>query len=149
METRIILADKSNLEQLAVLFDGYRQFYRQAPDLQAARSFLEERFTHRDSIIFIALNGDKALGFAQLYPIFSSVRMSRAWLLNDLYVIPEARRSGTGTLLMDAAAEHGKNSDAGFLMLQTEISNTTAQSLYEKKGWIRDQDCYYYYLSTF
>lgn len=148
MEIRIIPADNSYLEQLAVLFDGYRQFYRQATDIPAARSFLEERITHRDSILFVATDGNDALGFVQLYPIFSSVRMSKAWLLNDLYVKPEARKSGVGSLLMDAAATHGKHSGACYLMLQTEISNSTAQRLYEQKGWMRDQDCYYYYLST-
>lgn len=143
---KIILADNSNLEDLAVLFDGYRQFYRQTPDLEAAKAFVAERLKNKDSVVFMAFQNNSAIGFVQLYPIFSSVSMGRAWLLNDLYVAPQARQSGAGKMLMDAAAEHGRKTHAKFLMLQTEITNSTAQKLYEKQGWQRDEECYYYFL---
>lgn len=47
----------------------------------------------------------KLVGLVQLYPIFSSLSMSNAWLINDLYVVPEARNNGIGTMLLDTAIQ--------------------------------------------
>jgi hypothetical protein len=69
-----VLAD---LEELAALFDQYRQFQGQASDVAAACSFLRERFDHGESVLFICHEGATAVGFAQLYPSFSSVSLSR------------------------------------------------------------------------
>jgi hypothetical protein len=66
-------ATEADLEQIAVLFDQYRQFYQQPPDLAAARSFISERLRLGDSKIFQALSEGRAVGFTQLYPAFSSV----------------------------------------------------------------------------
>jgi hypothetical protein len=84
----------SDLEALAPLFDSYRQFYGRASDLSAATAFLSARFNHNESVLFIAHEGDKTVGFTQLYPSFSSVSMARILVLNDLFVDEHARRKG-------------------------------------------------------
>jgi len=68
------------------LIDAYRQFYKQSSDVASAYEFLKERFSHGESVIFLAFEGDQALGFTQLYPSFSSVSMARVFILNDLFV---------------------------------------------------------------
>src|SRR6266851_4244256 len=93
---RTIRAGLDDLEALAPLFDGYRRFYRQPSDPQAARAFLAERLKRNESVIFVAVLDGGIVGFTQLYPLFSSVSMKRLWLLNDLFVAPEARRTGAG-----------------------------------------------------
>jgi len=123
-------ATTDDLESLTPLFDGYRQFYRQGSDPEGARRFLEDRLAKNDSIIFLALMGRRALGFTQLYPSFSSVGMARILILNDLFVVPEGRRSGAGSALLAAAAEHGRRAGAVRLVLSTEVDNTPAQALY-------------------
>jgi hypothetical protein len=81
-----------DLDTLVPLFDGYRQFYRQPSDPERARAFLTERFAHHESLILLACDEHGAgLGFTQLFPLFSSVRMARIYLLNDLFVVPSAR----------------------------------------------------------
>src|SRR5579883_259825 len=52
----IVRATVDDLPSLAPLFDGYRQFYKQAPDLEGARRFLAAHFEHDTSVIFLALN---------------------------------------------------------------------------------------------
>lgn len=131
-------ANTDDLDQLAPLFDAYRQFYRLPSDPEGARRFLRERFTHNDSAIFLAFDGPEAIGFTQLYPTFSSGAMARIFVLNDLFVVPAARKRGAGTALLNAAAEYGRAEGALRLVLRTEHTNTTAQSLYERTGWIQD-----------
>ena len=131
-------AGLADLDLIVPLFDEYRQFYRQPPDLEITRCFLFERFERNESVIFVAIDGDAALGFTQLYPSFSSASLARIFVLNDLFVSPQARRRGVGRLLLEAAAEFGRNAGATRLVLSTELTNKTAQSLYERLGWKRD-----------
>jgi GNAT superfamily N-acetyltransferase len=148
MRFQVRQASIHDLDTLVPLFDGYRQFYRQASDPARARSFLAERFEHRESVILLACDAQGAgLGFVQLFPLFSSVRTVRIYLLNDLFVVQAARRQGVASALLIAAADHAKALGAARLWLQTERSNATAQALYESLGWQRDNDFCDYALS--
>ena len=140
-------ATLDDLEHLAPLFDGYRQFYGQPPDVALARSFLSERLTRSESVIFLAFDAQqRAIGFTQLYPSFSSVSAARTFVLNDLFVTPGARRGGAGLALLRAAADFGRAAQAVELELSTAMSNHGAQALYESEGWQQDRDFFVYRL---
>jgi GNAT superfamily N-acetyltransferase len=140
-------ASAADLALLIPLFDAYRVFYGKTSDVSVARSFLQERFQHNQSVVFIALqtNGT-AVGFTQLYPSFSSVSAARTFILNDLYVAPEARRAGVAGKLLEAAANYGRSVGAIRLSLSTAIDNEAAQALYVSRGWARDTKFYAYSL---
>jgi ribosomal protein S18 acetylase RimI-like enzyme len=141
-------ATPNDLDAVVRLFDGYRQFYGKASDPSLARQFLAERLAQHDSIVLIAERSDgTAVGFVQLYPSFSSVRAARIYILNDLYVVPEARGRGTGSLLLRGAADVARASGAVRMKLSTAVTNVAAQKLYETEGWKRDEDFYEYGLS--
>lgn len=131
-------AGPTDLEELVPLFEGYRRFYRRAPDDQAARAFLEARLERGDSVVYLARDSGRAVGFVQLYPTFSSVRMRRLWILNDLFVDPSARGRGVGRRLMERAREHAEETAAAGLILETEKSNQAAAALYRSLGWTRE-----------
>jgi ribosomal protein S18 acetylase RimI-like enzyme len=143
METQNIFVRRATLADLDVLvplFDAYRQFYQQRPDLALAREFLRERLQQDQSVIFIALRADgSVVGFTQLYPSFSSASARRIFILNDLFVDAAVRRNGVGQHLLQAAAEFGRGAGAIRLTLSTAHSNTNAQSLYEAQGWRLDE----------
>jgi ribosomal protein S18 acetylase RimI-like enzyme len=132
-------AGLDDLDRIVPLFDAYRQFYKQPSDPDLARAFLRDRLRNHESIIFLALDPEgEALGFTQLYPSFSSAAARRIYVLNDLYVSPEARRRKVGKALLEAAAEFGRRNGAVRLTLSTALTNSSAQSLYEGTGWKRD-----------
>lgn len=139
-------ATSADLELIAPLFDAYRRFYRQPSDLARARSFVRARLDREDSAILLALDQSGAVGFTQLYPSFSSVSMARIFILNDLFVATEARGKGVGAALLAAAADFGRRAGACRLALTTETTNTVAQSVYERMGWVRDTAFYTYEL---
>jgi ribosomal protein S18 acetylase RimI-like enzyme len=138
----------SDLDSVLPLFDAYRQFYGKPTDLQGARLFLQQRFEHGESVIFIAQEDGVALGFTQLYPSFSSVSMARSYVLNDLFVSEQGRRKGVGEGLLQAAAHYARSVGAVWMTLSTSTTNTAAQSLYESAGWVRDTQYFVYNLST-
>lgn len=128
-----------DLDALVPLFDGYRQFYGKPSDAQGAREFLTVRLRLNESQILIARDAHgEPLGFTQLYPLFSSVRMVRTWLLNDLFVAAHARRQGVAKALLEAAAVYARKSGVASLSLSTAHDNLPAQALYESLGWQRD-----------
>jgi GNAT superfamily N-acetyltransferase len=139
-------ATVSDVPLLTPLFDAYRQFYQQPSEPDRTRRFLLDRFEHNQSVIFIAESDGAAVGFTQLYPSFSSGALARIFILNDLFVDSSARRSGAGTALLNAAADYARCVGALRLVLSTELTNTAAQSLYERSGWKRDTRFYTYQL---
>jgi GNAT superfamily N-acetyltransferase len=136
----------ADLDDAAPLFDAYRQFYRQRSDVAAARAFLDERLRRDESVIFLAVEDSKALGFTQLYPSFSSVSLKRLWILNDLFVGADVRRGGVGRRLLDRAREWAIETGAKGLVLATAVDNSRARALYESCGWRRDDEFQHYYL---
>lgn len=140
-------ATARDLDQLAPLFDAYRQFYGQQSDIPAARAFLLDRFRHSESVIFMATDDGKAIGFTQLYPSFSSISVARIYVLSDLFVASNVRKKGTGRKLLEAAVDFGRLVGACQLTLETAKTNLTAQSLYESCGWTRDTEFYVYQIT--
>jgi len=132
-------ASLADLDDLAALFDEYRQFYGRESDLKAARTFLQARFNHGESTLFIAHDLASPVGFAQLYPSFSSVSMARTFIVNDLYVRPKLRRKGVASSLLSAAESYGNALGAVRLTLSTAVTNEQAQALYLAAGWKRDE----------
>lgn len=144
----IVRARPAHLGCLVPLFDGYRRFYKQCSNVKEARKFLRERLKRNESVIFLAMNGEQAVGFIQLYPSFDSVMMQRVWILNDLFVAPTARRSGVARLLMERARQLAVETKAKGLILETAINNHPAQKLYRQLGWKRDTAFHRYYLDV-
>ena len=141
---RIVRATAADVERIAPLFDAYRQFYKHKSDLAGAHAFISERVRRDESVIFLVVAGDDAVGFVQLYPCFSSTAMKRMWILNDLFVTPEARRGGAARALMERARQWAVETKADGLWLETAVDNHPAQRLYESLGWKRDNDFFRY-----
>ena len=140
----ILRATTDHTNIIAPLFDLYRQFYKADSNLEASRQFIFDRLTKNESVIFLAMDNEKAIGFVQLYPLFASVALKSLWLLNDLYVDESARKLGVGEALMHAAESFAKETNARGLFLRTATDNIPAQKLYKKCGWVRDEQFYRY-----
>ena len=131
-------ANPTDLPELHALFMSYLAFYERAVDAAQARAFLQDRLEKQQSVIFVAWLEGKAVGFTQLYPTFASLSLKRSWILNDLYVAESARGHGVATALMAAAKRLALDTGACEIFLQTARTNKTAQALYEKLGYVRD-----------
>jgi len=128
-------AKKLDLDQLSILFNSYRMFYGKESNIIISKNFLESRLSNKDSKLFICEVNNILTGFVQLYPLFSSTRVSKYWLLNDLFVDSKYRGKGYSKLLIDKAKELVKESNACGMMLETEKSNKIGNNLYPKTGF--------------
>jgi GNAT superfamily N-acetyltransferase len=131
-------ASAADLEPLASLFDQYREFQGMGPDRAAARAFLCARFERGDSVVLVAEKGAAPVGFAQLYPSYSSVALARVFILNDLFVHGSARRRGVASKLLAAVESYAWSHGAVRVTLNVARNNQPGQALYEARGWRQD-----------
>ena len=120
-------------------------FYNKKSDIKAAEKFLEARIVNDESVIYLAFNEDeKAVGFVQLYPSFSSTRMKRFWILNDLFVSPDFRGQGFSRELIESAKDLCRQTDACAMLLETSVTNDIGNSLYPSAGFELRDDANFY-----
>lgn len=131
--------DLSESSLVTDLFNEYRMFYNQSSDLSLAEKFINTRLKNNESVIFVALEeeGQKMapVGFTQLYPVYSSVRACKNWILNDLFVKKEYRGKGVGYQLIKTAMHFAGTNGATYMQLETATDNYNAQKLYESIGF--------------
>ena len=143
--TQIKKASINELDSLSVLFDKYRVFYKNAPDIKNAKKFLTERITNNDAELFVCFNEENIMvAFVQLYPLFSSTRMKKLWLLNDLYVDENYRGKGYALALINKAKELCEATSACGLILETSKDNIVGNNLYSKTGFNLDKEHNFY-----
>ena len=131
-------AGLKDLDAAHALFMDYLAFYARKVDSARARAFLHERIGNEQSVIFLARLDGLAVGLVQLYPTFASLSLKRSWILIDLYVAESARGRGVAMALMAAAKQLALDTGACEISLQTARNNKTAQALYEKLDYVRD-----------
>ena len=137
-------AQLKDLDALIDLFEGYRIFYKQAPNPIGAKRFLTQRIVQGDSIIYIAYVDNQPAGFTQLYPLFSSVSMKAIYMLNDLYVDSKYRNKGIGEALINRAKHLCQSENNKGMAIQTAFDNP-AQHLYERLGFVKDTDLQFFW----
>jgi ribosomal protein S18 acetylase RimI-like enzyme len=127
--------------ELARLFDDYRIFYKQLSDRAAAHAFVGEQVEKGVTRFFLARDttDSTALGFVHLIPSLGTLAMRPIWYLEDLFVIPSARRRGVARALMLRAEEFARENGAERLTLSTAHDNYAAQALYRSLGYVRDE----------
>lgn len=135
----------SDLDELADLFNQYREFQGRASDLPAALDFLKARFDHGESVVFIAHVNAAPAGFAQLYPSWSSTALARVFVLNDLFVHPRGRRMGVASGLLAGAERYAWSQGAVRVSLNVAQGSAPGQALYAARGWIRDDQFHAYH----
>jgi GNAT superfamily N-acetyltransferase len=55
-------------------------------------------------------------------------------LMNDLFILPDARGRGIGRALIEATADVARDRGAGYVEWETEPGNRAAQRLYDSTG---------------
>ena len=140
----VMRADITDVAAAAPLFAAYREFYGEPHDLEASSAFLSERLERGESVLLLARDGDRYVGLVQVYPAFSSTVLAPIWILNDLYVDDSARGSGVVDQLLTTTAELAKEAGCVAIELATQHSNTRAQAVYARHGYVLDEEFRHY-----
>ena len=80
-----------------------------------------------------------------LMPSTNTLAMRPIWFLEDLYVDVSARGQGVATALLSYAEEFARSTGAERLTLATAHDNLTAQHIYKKLGYVREEHFWYFH----
>ncbi|AGK52863.1 GCN5-related N-acetyltransferase [Bacillus sp. 1NLA3E] len=83
---------------------------------------------------FVAEENGELLGFTTLYFTFSTLKVKKQAILNDLYVVPYARGKKVGEKLFQTSLDYIRENDFSSMTWETATDNVVAQSLYNKMG---------------
>ena len=141
-EVEIAPITAEEFEELLPLIAAYQRFYKAEPDEARNHTHFGRLLDDHDAgIQFVALDEvGQALGFATLYFPLGSVTPGVACLMNDLFVVPEARGHGIGRALILHCLSYAKAHGFPKIHWQTALDNHTAQRLYDslpttRSGW--------------
>ncbi|MGL2993914.1 N-acetyltransferase family protein [Flavobacterium sp. TSSA_36] len=141
-------ATLDDLDALAELFDQYLVFYKKKSNLATHKTYLKQRLVNNEAIVFMAFDEqNNAIGFALNYITFSSLALNKIVILNDLFVDATIRKKGYARQLIEETKKLAQEIGSPIVRLRTAKNNFTAQSLYQKMGFVRDEHLYGYDLT--
>jgi ribosomal protein S18 acetylase RimI-like enzyme len=120
---------------LPVLEELWRAFEREIPppeyvDVDHERELNEIRAIVADGIAFVADRDGGVAGFA-----LGRRTGTRLGYLSDVYVVPEARREGIASALVDAVVAELASRGAEFVDLEVQAGNVDARAVYKRWGF--------------
>jgi GNAT superfamily N-acetyltransferase len=130
---------EADLGDLLPLLRGYCDFYEVSPSddalLTLARALILD--PEREGVQLIAREGAEAVGFATVYWSWATTIAARIGVMNDLFVTPVARGTGTAEALIHACVDECRHHGAEQLTWQTARDNARAQRVYDRLGATR------------
>ncbi len=142
MPSVITTVTEDDLPELLPLIRGYCDFYEVAPSddelLAMSRTLIAD--PELEGLQLIARDEDgNAVGFATIFWTWTTLSASRLGVMNDLFVVADARGSGYADALIAECAERCRQRGATSLDWQTAHDNTRARAVYERVGATRDE----------
>jgi GNAT superfamily N-acetyltransferase len=132
---------EAELGDLLPLVRAYCDFYAVSPSdeelLTLSRALIAD--PEREGIQLLARDAEaRAVGFATIFWSWATTSAERIGVLNDLFVAPEARGSGTAEALIEACRVECAARGAGKLTWQTATDNERAMKVYDRIGATRE-----------
>jgi ribosomal protein S18 acetylase RimI-like enzyme len=132
-------ARPEEVKELLPLMRAYCDFYEASPSdkglLEMAGALIADP---REGAMFIARDGEEAVGFATLDWKWSSLKGARIGYLEDIYVTPEARGRGIADALIEVCAERCRERGAPAMEWLTAPDNHRAQAVYDRTGAVAE-----------
>jgi GNAT superfamily N-acetyltransferase len=138
----ITIVTEADLPELLLLMRGYCDFYEVDPSddalLAMSRMLIDD--PELEGVQLIARDDDGlAVGFATIFWTWSTLSASRLAVMNDLFVVADARGGGHADALIAECVERTRARGATELAWQTAKDNARARAVYERVGATRDE----------
>jgi GNAT superfamily N-acetyltransferase len=143
--TKTIHSDIPKLvDLLRSLFEQEEEFepYSEAQRKALSKIILDPKI----GIVLIVRGDEKILGMINILFTESTTLGSRAAILEDMVVMSKSRREGIGSKLIDYAIGEAKKEGCKRITLLADVENIKAQSLYQKKGFVKSKMTPYRFL---
>lgn len=133
---------EEDLDDLLPLLRGYLAFYRSPQPDERMRELCRALAADpdREGVQLLARDDDGTpVGFATIFWSWSTTRGGRLAVMNDLFVVPQARGRGVADALILACRDRAAAAGVVALEWQTAPDNARAQAVYARVGAQRSQ----------
>jgi aminoglycoside 6'-N-acetyltransferase I len=133
----IYAATVDDVPQIMILMEKYWSF-EGLTGFEAARiSKLLERLLSQPTLgaIWVARAGRDLVGYLTAVLVFSFEYHGLVAEIDELFVLPGARRHGIGKALLDGAETSLANAGCTRIQLQLGTANDAAQAFYQRRGF--------------
>jgi GNAT superfamily N-acetyltransferase len=128
-------AREEEIDELMPLMRAYCDFYESSPAdegvIKMARTLMTDP---SQGAVFVARQDGRAIGFATLDWKWSMLKGARIGYLEDLFVDPDARGSGTADALIQVCADRCRELGMPAMEWLTAPDNHRAQKVYNRTG---------------
>ncbi|MGZ4184245.1 MAG: N-acetyltransferase family protein [Solirubrobacteraceae bacterium] len=134
--------ETADVDELLVLMRAYCDFYEVSPpdaDLLAIATALIGDPVNEGVQLIARDSTGRGVGFATVYWTWSTTSACRTGIMNDLFVVEDARGRGTADRLIEACRAECSQRGARQLTWQTAPDNLRAQAVYDRVGGTREQ----------
>jgi GNAT superfamily N-acetyltransferase len=133
---------EGDLEELLPLMRGYCDFYEVGPSDEDLLAMSRELIAdpEKEGVQLIARDDDgRAVAFATIFWLWSTLSAARVGLMNDLFVHLDARGTGLADKLIEACGAECRAHGATKLTWSTAKDNHRAQTVYDRVGGERSE----------
>jgi GNAT superfamily N-acetyltransferase len=149
MSITVRSARPADADVLLGLIDALADYEKLArPDAEARRRLIRDAFsdTRRIQAYLVEADG-RVVGYALTFEAYSSFLASTTLFLEDVFVLPEHRRGGIGTVVMRHLAREALRRGCGRMEWMVLTWNEPAIRFYDKLGARRLDDWMAYRLA--
>jgi ribosomal protein S18 acetylase RimI-like enzyme len=134
---RIEIGALADVPQIVVLMEDYWSFEGIAGFESARASELLEQMLSQPHLgtAWIAREGSKVVGYLIAVFVFSFEFQGLVAEIDELYVLPQARRHGIGMALLDVAEARLAAAGCTSVQLQLAAGNRGAHAFYRRRGY--------------
>ncbi len=104
-------------------------------DKAQQRRLAARLFSHPGTLVFFAREGKKFVGLAVCFTGFSTFYARKLINIHDLIVLPQYRKRGVATRLLEAVEDKGRRISCCKLTLEVREDNLKAKRLYKELGF--------------
>lgn len=133
---RLRQATERDVPAILALIRGIAEYERLSHEVEATEGLLREHGFGRRPVYecILAERDGRAMGFALYFFTFSTFKGRPTLYLEDLFVLPEERRSGIGRQLLTRLAQIAVERDCGRMDWSVLDWNTPARDFYFQLG---------------
>jgi GNAT superfamily N-acetyltransferase len=139
-EATVRRSTESDTDALLPLVEAYVvDFYRRPhPGEDKLRDLITKLARGEGGVQFVADGEGELVGFATLFFTFSTLEAAPVAIMNDLYVVEDARGSSVASDLFLACRAESKGRGCAYMSWETAPDNHRAQAFYERMGGVRE-----------
>lgn len=139
-EAMVRRSAESDTDALLPLVEAYVvDFYgRPHPGEDKLRELITNLARGEGGVQFVADSGGGLVGFATLFFTLSTLEAAPVAIMNDLYVVEDARGSSVASDLFLACRAESKARGCAYMTWETASDNHRAQAFYARMGGVRE-----------